>query len=189
MKKFLINLTVILMLLSSAALAKTINAGIIEPISTLEPAPIYQLQVVDACKINKDLAFEEGAIITGNVIKVQKPKHWHRDAYILFKPTQYAMNDKIIDLTTYKMEAKIAKFEPIYIFGPATFVVLNTAEFMVPGITEICSFVNGYQKAEEHKIRSGFKQIYKDSPLAYPEKGTELEATKGDYVFLHLKID
>lgn len=187
-KSFLTNFAVILVLLSSSVLAKTINAGVVEPISTIEPLKIYQLEIIDTCKVHKNLIFKEGGIITGNVIEIKKPKHWHRDAYIVFRPTLYTINDNTIDLTDYKIKAKIAKFQSINIFGPATWVILNTAEFMIPGVFEACSFVNGYQQADEHKIKAGFKRIYKDSPFAYPEKGSELETTKGDYVLLKLNF-
>lgn len=188
MKRFFINLVCILMLLSSAAMAKNITLAALEPVSSLEPAQTYKFQIVNECKLHKNLVFEEGSTIVGEVLKVKPPKHWKKDAYIVFKPTQYIMNDNVIDLTSYNIRAKITRYEPIDIMGNTAFLVLNTVEFLVPGIFEICSFVNGYQKAEENKVKAGFIKIYKDSPLAYPEKGDEIDAKKWDYLLLKVKI-
>lgn len=187
--RFFVTLLCILIFSTSIVLAETIKVTSFEPISSREPFETYQIKTMEKCKFKNGVVFDEGAVITGKTINVKSSRRGKRDAYIEFKPTQYESNGQTLNLHNEKIKAKIVRHNPLDMGEATTFIALNVVECFLPGVFEVHSFMKGYQGADEGtKMKSGFVQMYKDSPLSFIEKGNEINTEPGDILLLKIKF-
>lgn len=188
LKKFLVFLT-ILIITPTYAYAKSAKAMTYGDISTGSPNSWYSFQLIEDLELTENFCIKEGSLITGHLSDIKKPKVGKRDAYIVIKPVQYTFENKIYDLSPYKIKLKVETYKPIKAKDVATFAASNTVGMLLPGVNESYSFYKGFRNAEEYdnKIKAGIMQVYKDSPFSYIEKGNELNTHQGEIVILKLK--
>ena len=186
MKKFLIFLSVML-LLTSFAEAKSIKVLSLQNYSTENPSDTYKIQILENIN-DEDIFFQAGTVITGRVIKIQHAERLKRNAYFEFIPTSVAYDGESKSVINPDFTAKVIGYTPM---SPTTLVFnvsKKTAGFFFKGVTQGISFVEGVATASEgERIKSGFVKMYKDSPLSYIEVGSELKVETGDVLLLKFK--
>lgn len=171
------------------ACAKSAKAMTYGEISTGSPHSWYSFQLIEDLELTENFCIKEGSLITGRLTDIKNPRVGKRDAYIEIKPVQYTFENKIYDLSPYKIKLKIEAYKPIKAKDVATFAASSTVGILLPGVNESYSFYKGVKSAEEYdnKIKAGIVQVYKDSPFSYIEKGNELNTRQGEIVILKLK--
>ena len=174
MKKIFISF-VFLALLSSPAFAKAIKVSALQPFGTENPSETLKVMALETVEFKNGIIFKDGAIIKGKVFDVTDPKRAKRNATFKFQPVEYTYNGKT---TVINNEEFIGRYSPVIDKGDIALSAASTAGGIllnIPGLGQAVSFVKGAVKdPDENRLKSGVKQIYKDSPLSYIEEGKEV---------------
>lgn len=186
MKKNLYLLVLIFGLLCQPVLAKTVAVEALNDFSTENPSARMSIKILEDLAIDDNVVFSEGTVVDGKVVDVTDPKRLKRDATFTFVPLSYVdKNGKTIDVKGYypaKYTTKISKGEL------AKNVGLSVGNFFVKGLSLGYSAVEGAVKNEkDNRFKSSVTEVYKDSPLSYVEKGTELVIEKNQMFYLNFK--
>ena len=186
MKKNLYLLVLIFGLLCQPVLAKTVAVEALNDFSTENPSARMSIKILEDLAIDDNVVFSEGTVVDGKVVDVTAPKRLKRDATFTFVPLSYVdKNGKTIDVKGYypaKYTTKISKGEL------AKNVGLGVGNFFVKGLSLGYSAVEGAVKNEkDNRFKSSVTEVYKDSPLSYVEKGTELVIEKNQMFYLNFK--
>lgn len=186
MKKNLYLLVLIFGLLCQPVLAKTVAVEALNDFSTENPSARMSIKILEDLAIDDNVVFLEGTVVDGKVVDVTDPKRLKRDATFTFVPLSYVdKNGKTIDVKGYypaKYTTKISKGEL------AKNVGLGVGNFFVKGLSLGYSAVEGAVKNEkDNRFKSSVTEVYKDSPLSYVEKGTELVIEKNQMFYLNFK--
>lgn len=186
MKKILYLLVLIFGLLCQPVLAKTVAVEALNDFSTENPSARMSIKILEDLAIDDNVVFSEGTVVDGKVVDVTDPKRLKRDATFTFVPLSYVdKNGKTIDVKGYypaKYTTKISKGEL------AKNVGLGVGNFFVKGLSLGYSAVEGAVKNEkDNRFKSSVTEVYKDSPLSYVEKGTELVIEKNQMFYLNFK--
>lgn len=186
MKKNLYLLVLIFGLLCQPVLAKTVAVEALNDFSTENPSARMSVKILEDLAIDDNVVFSEGTVVDGKVVDVTDPKRLKRDATFTFVPLSYVdKNGKTIDVKGYypaKYTTKISKGEL------AKNVGLGVGNFFVKGLSLGYSAVEGAVKNEkDNRFKSSVTEVYKDSPLSYVEKGTELVIEKNQMFYLNFK--
>ncbi len=186
MKKNLYLLVLIFGLLCQPVLAKTVAVEALNDFSTENPSARMSIKILEDLAIDDNVVFSEGTVVDGKVVDVTDPKRLKRDATFTFVPLSYVdKNGKTIDVKGYypaKYTTKISKGEL------AKNVGLGVGNFFVKGLSLGYSAVEGAVKNEkDNRFKSSVTEVYKDSPLSYVEKGTELVIEKNQMFYLNFK--
>ena len=154
-------------------------------------SPKYQLtvKVVESHKFHSGFTLEKGSIIKGPVVKVTDPKRGKRNAYIVIRPTTYTVPSKgnqTYYLKNGRLEAKVSKYHKLNKKATAEKGAVSVGGLLLPGLSQVYYFGKGYSNPEKGKTRlaSGGRCAYENSPLAYVEKGQELQIKRGEYLKL-----
>lgn len=173
-KKIFICFT-FLALLSSPAFAKAIKVSALQPFGTENPSETLKVMALETVEFKNGIIFKDGAIIKGKVFDVTDPKRAKRNATFKFQPVEYTYNGKT---TVINDEEFIGRYSPVIDKGDIALSAASTAGGIllnIPGLGQAVSFVKGAVKdPDENRLKSGVKQIYKDSPLSYIEEGKEV---------------
>ncbi len=186
MKKNLYLLVLIFGLLCQPVLAKTVAVEALNDFSTENPSARMSIKILEDLAIDDNVVFSEGTVVDGKVVDVTDPKRLKRDATFTFVPLSYVdKNGKTIDVKGYypaKYTTKLNKGEL------AKNVGLGVGNFFVKGLSLGYSAVEGAVKNEkDNRFKSSVTEVYKDSPLSYVEKGTELVIEKNQMFYLNFK--
>ena len=186
MKKNLYLLVLIFGLLCQPVLAKTVAVEALNDFSTENPSARMSIKILEDLAIDDNVVFSEGTVVDGKVVDVSDPKRLKRDATFTFVPLSYVdKNGKTIDVKGYypaKYTTKLNKGEL------AKNVGLGVGNFFVKGLSLGYSAVEGAVKNEkDNRFKSSVTEVYKDSPLSYVEKGTELVIEKNQMFYLNFK--
>ena len=186
MKKILYLLVLIFGLLCQPVLAKTVAVEALNDFSTEKPSARMSIKILEDLAIDDNVVFSEGTVVDGKVVDVTDPKRLKRDATFTFVPLSYVdKNGKTIDVKGYypaKYTTKLSKGEL------AKNVGLGVGNFFVKGLSLGYSAVEGAVKNEkDNRFKSSVTEVYKDSPLSYVEKGTELVIEKNQMFYLNFK--
>lgn len=191
MKKFLKNSFFIVLIFCSFSLsaqAKTIKVVALKDFSTEKPSPTFRVQTIQDEVFKNGTVLEKGTVISGVVLKVEKPKRGKRDAYFEFIPTTifYDGNEKTINK---QIVVKVIAYHSVDSKKMAVYVAKKAADFAVKGASMGISFVQGVAQADEgdNRIKSGFVKTYRDSPLSFIEVGSELNIDVGDTLVLKVE--
>lgn len=164
-----------LALLSSPAFAKAIKVSALQPFGTENPSETLKVMALETVEFKNGIIFKDGAIIKGKVFDVTDPKRAKRNATFKFQPVEYTYNGKT---TVINNEEFIGRYSPVIDKGDIALSAASTAGGIllnIPGLGQAVSFVKGAVKdPDENRLKSGVKQIYKDSPLSYIEEGKEV---------------
>jgi hypothetical protein len=187
MKKILLLFTTFI-ILNSAAIAKNIEAVSLDAFSTNKPDSIYRLQLLETKEVYKGTYLPAGAIMDCKVIDINHATIGKRNAYFEVIPHKITTNKKIYVFKNPPFYAKVIEYKPVSPTKVATRVAKTGAGFIVTGLSQAISFVQGVVSADDgSRVKAGFKKVYKDSPLAYIEKGEELSVKPGDILTLKIK--
>ncbi len=147
-------------------------------------------------KVNKDTALGQynihsGDILNCKVLLVTDPKRGKQNANIFVEPVSFISGGKttnINDEFVGKYSKTVLSKEEIMKMPKSGFIkkaALTVGSFYVKGLAPGVSLVEGIANDETGEpIRAGLKQVYKDSPLSYIEKGSELDLTVGEEFYL-----
>lgn len=189
MKKFFSCLFFVF-LLSSPVFAKAIKVSALQPFSTENPSETLKVMALETVEFKNGVVFEDGAIIKGKVIDVKSPKRAKLNASFKFMPIEYTYNGKTTVINKEEFVGKYAPFKEID-KGELAINAASTAGSIflhVPGFGQAVSFVKGAVKdPDDNRLKSGVKQIYKDSPLSYVEEGKEVVLVQDSVFVLKFK--
>ncbi|MBQ2983935.1 MAG: hypothetical protein IJD57_03980 [Candidatus Gastranaerophilales bacterium] len=187
------TLIYILIFLTSTVFASTkIQLEALENFSTNNPSATFSAKIANDVQLD-EINLSKDDIINCTLNKTTAPKRAKMDAKIYFNLLNYqneqgehAFSKEYVG--KYKSEILIEKVKNT---SPKK-VIKSTAgaigNHYVPGVSQAISFVDGVvTNEEENRLKSGFVQVYKDSPLSYVEKGEEVEIKKGDIFYLLVK--
>lgn len=195
MKKILLTFT-ILLFGSISALADT-SAGVAKTnySSTLPTATgtTFTVELSKEVDLVEYGTYMPGTVFTGKIKENIGVKRGKRDAKFIFEPDTATYKGDVRNVKNV-ITVKVSKYKE-FDFQNATesaaqsgvgFALKNSVPFVSQGI----SFVKGAvrQNNSDNRLASGAKQVYKDSPLSYVEKGEELIIKPGDKVKLIVKV-
>ena len=189
-------LTVIVMaasLCSANAASEKIHVSALEKFNTLSPSKTINVTVLNDSKLG-DYELKAGDTLNCNIVKVFEPKRGKRSASFVVTPTSYnngVQDIKINECFYGKYAAKILSKDELKNIDAVKVgkkTALAVGNHFVKGVAPIASLAEGMIKNEEgNRLESGVKQVYKDSPVAYIEKGKQLNINEGDSFYLIFK--
>lgn len=175
--------------------AEALTGIAVFPYSTDNPTATFSVKLNQSINLNSMVLAKEGEYLYGNVVKVVDGQRGKRQGYFVFNPTYLidekgaakTLNDKtlMVKVSFYKpFDKESAKKLAESGATTAAGILLN-----VPMLSQGVSFIKGatHPSEEEGRVSSGLKQVYKDSPLSYIEKGEPLIIEKGQEVKLNFK--
>jgi len=192
MKKFFIMITALFTLSLSAQSAETVVGTAQSEFSTANPSDFFQVKLNDSVNFADGSSFSADAILYGKVIEVKDGRVGKRQGNFEFHPEKYITSDGEVDISKKNIVVKVSQYEPVNKKEFAKKAVKSGATTVagkvlkVPFISQGVSFVKGAAKADEDEnmLVEGAKQVYKDSPLSYVEKGESLVIQSGEQVKL-----
>lgn len=194
MKK--IFFTMILFMMTAVAVsAETLTGIAMYPFSTEKPTTTFTVKLSQPVMLSETTTANQGDYLYGNVTKVVDGQRGKRMGYFVFNPT-YQANDQgmVKELTDKTLKVKVSFYKPFDPKSAAKNLAENGAEtaasmlLKIPMLSQGVSFIKGVANPDEessNRITSGFKKVYKDSPLSYVEKGEPLVLQKGQEVKLN----
>ena len=188
--------TVIALLLSvtvSNAASDKIHVTMVGEFDTAHPAQKIDVKVIEDGTLGK-YTLKEGDILHCNVTKVTDPKRGKRAASFAVCPTSYTSDGEVTKITeTFygKYAEKVVSKEELKNIDAAKVgkkAAVSVGNHFVKGVAPAISLAEGMIKNKDgNRIESGVKQVYKDSPLSYVEKGQELELNSDKKFYLIFK--
>lgn len=185
MKKFIIFFLCLIVTLPASA-KSTVLVQSLNNFSSLKPQYIMSFKVIKTHKFKNGFTLENGTIISSKVEKITEPQRGKRDVYIVVHPTAMnipSKNQKRVFKSPHLM-AKITPHKKMNKKQAAQKGAVSATGFVIPGFSQLYYFYKGYDNPEKGKSRiaSGGRNVYKNSPLSYAEKGQELKIQQGDYL-------
>ena len=191
---------ILLSMLSLFLTCLTANAGIdkvhvsmVDNFDTANPAEKIDVNVIEDSTLGGHI-LKAGDILHCNVIKVTDPKRGKRSATFAVCPTSYTSGEETITIEeSYygKYADKVLskeEFKNIDKVKVGKKAVLTVGSHFVKGLTTGVNLAEGMIKNEEgNRIKSGIKEVYKNSALSYTEKGEELDIESGEKFYLLFK--
>lgn len=192
MRKFILTAITIFFTAMSVS-AETIIGVALSDFTTEKPSKTFTVKAQEGFTVDNMDSFKTGTVFHGKVTKVIHGKVGKRKAYFEFTPTHYATPNGVYEIQRKNLKFKVKYYKPFDKNTAANLAQsgVTTAAgliFHVPFLSQGVSFVKGIAKPEEdtNRMVSGFKQIYKDSPLTFVEKGEELYLRVGQEVKLSI---
>ncbi len=187
MRKIFTNL-LILAFLASPAGAKSIKVSSLQPFGTENPSETLKVMALETVEFKNGITFRDGAIIKGKILDVKDPKRAKRNASFKFQPIEYTYNGKT---TVIDNDEFVGRYAPLMNKGDVALSAASTAGGLllhIPLLGQGVSFVKGAVKdPDDNRLKSGVKQIYKDSPLSYIEEGKEVVLNQDSIFVLKFK--
>ncbi len=147
-----------------------------------------RLKVLEKNKFKNGVKFEKGAILTAKVAKVVDAKRGKRNGYLVVDPLSYTVpsTGASVQIDDEYWLANVLGYKPFDAKSTAAKAGLSVAGFFVKGIGQIFYFGKGVISPEEGegRLKSGAKNVYENSPLAYIEEGEEVDIKTGDILLL-----
>ena len=192
--KFILSVIAVFLSLSVAnAATDKVHVSMIGEFDTEHPSQTINVRVIEDGTLG-NYELKAGDIIHCNVIKVTDPKRGKRSASFAVCPTSYTSNDNTVTINENyygKYASKIISKEELKNIDKVKVgekAVLTVGNHFVKGLTTGVTLAEGMiQNEEGNRLKSGVKKVYKDSPLSYVEKGTELELESGSNFYLIFK--
>lgn len=192
--KLLLSLLGLFLSVSIAnAASDNVHVAMIGEFDTAHPSKKIDVRVVENATLGK-YNLKAGDIIHCNIIEVTDPKIGKRAASFAVCPTSFTSDGQttVISESYYgKYADKVISKEELKNVDPlkvGTKAAVSVGNHFVKGIAPAVSLAKGMVKNEEgNRIESGVKQVYKDSPLSYVEKGQELDLDSSKQFYLKFK--
>jgi len=188
MKKNFLTSALIILLAASSVMAKTLKVTALEDFSTDNPSTEFKIKVNDTQEFFGELLFPQDTVISGSVIEVHQPKRGKRNGFFEFQLNSYYCGGDVIDISAARIEGIVVGYKPINPKAVGFYVAKKATNFIFKGASLGIAFVEGVATAQEGtRIKSGFINMYKDSPFSYLEKGADLNVETGDILVLKIK--
>ncbi len=191
MKKRILTLLFILFFITTPAFAVSVKVSAMQEFTTVQPAETLKVMTLEPVEFKNGLLFPEGTIIKGEIFDVKQPKRGKLNASFKFKPIYYSYNGQKKELTESGLTAKYAPYKELNKAELATSAVSTAGSmiFKIPGFSEAISFTKGFIKnPDNNRLKSGAKQIYKDSFFSYIEEGKDVSIKKDEMFILKFKL-
>ena len=194
MKNKYLSLIVVFMLsIMAASASDKVHVYANSEFSTANPAKNIDVTVTEDALIGSNVLRTED-VLHCNVIKITNPKRGKRSATFAVCPISYTTGGitKPISGNFYgKYSQKVISKDELKNVDAkkvGTKAVVTVGNHFVKGVAPAVALAKGMIKNEEgNRIESGVKQVYKDSPLSYIEKGNDLVIEPGDAFYLIFK--
>ena len=186
-----------ILLVASATMvnAASYNVRVVamDKFSTNAPSKVIAVKVLEAAQVG-NYSLRPNDTLYCDVVKVTDPKRGKRAATFSVHPDYYLTGDETVKITepfNGKYASKIISkdelknVDPLQVGKKAAVTVGN---HFVKGLAPAVTLAEGMIENEEgNRIESGVKNVYKNSPLSYVEKGQELVIEPGDSFYLIFK--
>jgi len=197
MKKIFLTIALLFMTSISAHCSESALGTAETPFSTANPAGSFQVKLDEPVEFDDGSRLNADSILYGKVVQVEDGLRGKRQGYFKFYLEKSINSDGETDLSKKNIVVKVSHYQPLDKKEVAKKVAETGATTVasqvikVPGISQGVSFVKGVVKAEDgqNRLANGAKQVYKDSPLSYVEKGSSLIVKCGEQVKLHFYIE
>jgi len=195
MKKKLLVLGLALLMQTGMVFANTqVKVASMNEFKTAAPSKTLNVEVLEEAGFG-DYTLKAGDVINCAVIDVDKPKRGKRDASFYVQAVSFESNGGVTKLD----KAYIGKYSKTVLSKEelknidyakvAEKTVLTVGNYFVKGLSTGVAFVQGVaENKDDGRIKSGVKKAYKESPLSYVEKGTDLDIKPNDTFYLVFKI-
>ena len=191
MKKIFITFALFLVCTIPAA-ALSVKVTAMEDFTTEKPSPTLKVRVLEHVELDNGLVFEDGTVLNGEIFDVKEPTRGKRNATFKFRPTSYSFNGKVTKIKDNEtLWAKYAPYKELDAAGMAVSAATFVGEkaLNVPFLGQAVSFTKGFVKNPDgNRLKSGAKQIYKDSLFSYVEEGKEITLKKEELFILKFKV-
>lgn len=193
-KKIFLMISVLFFGLSAAnAASDKIHVTTVNEFNTKNPSQKIDVKVVEEGILGSHV-LKTDDVIHCNVIKVTDPKRGKRAASFAVCPISYTSEGNTISITENyygKYAARVLSKEELQNVDAKKVgkkAAVTVGNYFVKGVAPAVSMAEGMVKNQEgNRIESGIKQVYKDSPLSYVEKGNELDLVPGEQFYLIFK--
>ena len=167
----------------TSAYAKTVAVESLSNFSTANPPASISIKLLEPIDLDAKTIVEAGAIMQGKLVDVESPKRLKRDAKFSFVPTSYKTSEGNPVIVHHEVVAKYKKpTNPKKIVKSAA---LGVGGFFVKGLSTGVAAVEGAVKNEEGNVlKSTAVSVYQASPIAYVEKGQDLEIKNNQVFYL-----
>ncbi len=177
-----------------ACAADNIYVEALEDYSSLKPAKTFKVKLLKPIH-SENLSLFEGDIINCVLYKTTNPKRAKRDAQVYFildtyidEKGEHKFNQKFLA----KYSETVLSLESIKSISPKTAIkktASTVGDQFFAGVSYGISFLDGLvTNSEGNRLKSGAKQVYKDSFLSYVEKGEDINVEAGDAFYLVVKL-
>lgn len=174
-----------------------IIAYCLDKISTVENIPDYlTLQVPSQTIAGGKIKLENEALLRVKTTQIHNAKRGKRDGYIITKLIAYSLPNKgneAINVSDQEIELKISIYKEADYKGLAQSTATTIVSHVVgiPFLNQGVAAVKGAVKPIEgqNRIKSAGISAYKSTPLAYFEKGKELDIKPGDKLTISFTAD
>ena len=184
-----------LLTLSGANASDKVHVSILEKFNTANPADKIDVVVLEDTIIGSNI-LKKDDILHCKVTGIIDPKRGKRSGSFTVCPLSYTSNEQnyiINGVFSGKYASKIISKEEIKNIDKKQVgkkAALTVGNHFVKGIAPAVSLAEGIVKNEDgNRIKSGVKNVYKNSALSYVEKGQELNLEKGSCFYLIFKSD
>ena len=194
MKNYILVIIILnLLILPAYSTSNKVKVAVLEEFSTENPADKINLILKKDFTI-ENYELKDGDILKCNVSKVVPPKHFKRNAKFYVKPYAYISNEDEIDIET-NLQGKYSRgivskedLKEIDKGKAAKQAAMKASETYIKTMVPGYSVVKGMILNEEGNIvKSGIKSAYKDSPLAFCERGKNIYLEPDDTFYLTFK--
>lgn len=197
MKKFTQLFLALLLSTAVTYAAENVKVSPLEDFNTETPSKTIDVKVLSNAELGKYTLLENDTIHC-EVLDISHATRGKRDASFVVKPVSITTingeNITIDEEWVGGYSKRVLSKEELKNLDKAELAVNATksvGNFFVKGFGQGISFAQGVvENHGEKPIRSGIKKVYKDSPLSYVEKGTELSLTPENtfyFVFKEVK--
>ncbi len=190
MKKSFILAFVFILLSLPASAAQKIKVSALTPFNSVNPTSKMKVITLERVEFNNGIVFEDGTVVTGDIVDVKQPKRGKLNASFKFKPTSYLYNGKRHVINDPNFIAKYIEYKELDKLGVATSAATTAGGiiFHIPLLSEGVSLVKGmWKNQEDNRLKSGVVQVYKDSPLSYVEEGKDVVIEENTMFILKFK--
>lgn len=191
--KIILSILSMVLTILTAQASDKVHVAAIEEFSTNNPPKTVDVRVVDTSTMGHYI-LKKDDILHCNVIEVTNAKRGKRAASFTVCPTSFTSEGQTtkIDENYYgKYSAKVFSKEELKNIDKMQVgkkAAVTVGNHFMKGVAPAVSLAEGIIKNEDgHPLQSGIKQVYKDSPLSYVEKGKELDLTSNDEFYLIFK--
>ena len=190
MKKSFILAFVFILLSLPASAAQKIKVSALTPFNSVNPTSKMKVITLERVEFNNGVVFEDGTVVTGDIVDVKQPKRGKLNASFKFKPTAYFYNGQRHVINDPNFIAKYIEYKELDKLGVATSAATTAGGiiFHIPLLSEGVSLVKGmWKNQEDNRLKSGVVQVYKDSPLSYVEEGKDIVIEENTMFILKFK--
>ncbi len=175
----------------------TSNKAVVESLESFSfdnDKSTVKFKVIEENTFDNGIVFEKDSIVTAHVMKIVEAKRGKRNGYLVVEPVSYSIPSKgneTLNINEEYWVANVVGYKPFDVKKAAFSAGLSAAGYFVKGIGQIYYFGKGIISPNEGegRLKSGAKNVYENSPLAFIKEGEEINIQKGDILLLKFHYD